>query len=363
MQSLGMNLSGNSVDTVFNQSTDNNLWPCLHSININALFSTNLTCICYRIFAMIILIISIICFVLDIRYLTWYQKTQRQNPLVLSLFLASLMVLTFCVPGVLLQLFTCHRHCNRVYCSIEGFVSYLAGSVCMLVYMVLSVHRYLLLCQHHRTFLYRHSAIICWLLGIAWTLPPVFNYWISYVPEGHGFHCSINWLDQSRLGRFYVFFSFLSIYFVPLLVLFSVNIRVHQILRHMYSAQGSFYPFQSFRDPLNPKAFCQRSRFYEQIYYDRTNQTICYVRKAADRRRFRIEYRFIQAIIFLVSTYIISWTPYSIVALLQLFEFKFLFRHAFLITLSAFIAKLSVIIAPIIYLSIMHFRLFKRILA
>lgn len=349
--------------STLNHSIRSTLWPCLQTISLRSLFSSNFTCILYRCFALIILIISIICFTLDIRYLIWYRKRQRQNPLVLSLFLASLLVLTFCVPGVLLQLFTCHRHCNPIYCSLEGFVSYLAGCLCMLIYMVLSVHRYLLLCQYQQIFLYRYSAIICWLLSVAWTLPPVFHYWISYVPEGHGFHCSINWTDRSRLGRSYVFFSFFSIYFVPLLVLFSVNIRVHQILRHIYSSQGSFYPFRSFHDPLNPKAFCQqRSSFYEQIYYDRSNQTICYVRKAADRRRFRIEYRFIQAIIFLVSTYIIAWTPYSIIAVLQLFQFEFPFRSSFLVTLCAFIAKLSVIVAPLVYLSIMHFGLFKRIL-
>lgn len=347
---------------MFPNETNSTLWPCLHTLSHSSLFSWNPVCIVCRIGASIILVISVICLTLNIRYLIWYQKKQRQNALVLSLFLASLLVLTVCVPGVLLQLFTCHRHCNQVYCTIEGFVSYLAGSLCMLIYMVLSINRYLLLCQYHLRCLDRYSAMICWFLSISWTLPPVFHVWISYVPEGHGFHCSINWKDQSRLSRFYVLFSFLVVYFVPLLILFSVNLRVHQILRHMYASQNSFYNYGAITESSNPTLNHRRNHYFEQISYHRSNNTICYMRKAADRKRFRIEYRFIQAIIFLVSTYIIAWTPYSIIAVLQLFHIEFVFQHAYLITLSAFIAKLSVILAPLVYLSIMHSQLFKKIL-
>lgn len=341
--------------------TSSYLWPCLHSIHMRSFMNWNLACLLCRIGGFTIFFISIICFTFDVRYLAWYQKTQRQNNLVLSLFIASLLVILFSVPGVLLQLFTCHRHCSPIYCRIEGFISYLAGCVCMLIYMVLSINRYLLLCQHNHSFLNRYSAALCWLVGIIWTLPPVFHFWISYVPEGHGFHCSINWRDQSLTSRFYVLLSFLTIYFIPLIILSVVNLRVHKILRKTYSSPDvtPFYPAFARRQKL----FCfrQDTRF-ERIIYNRENNTICYIRKAADRRRFRVEYRFIQAIIFLVSTYIIAWTPYSIIAVLQLFHIEFVFQHGSLATMSAIIAKLSVILTPGVYLSIMHFRLFKKIL-
>jgi hypothetical protein len=182
------------------------------------------------------------------------------------------------------------------------------------------------------------------------------------VPEGHGFHCSINWQDQSRLGRSYVLFSFITIYFIPLMILFSVNIRTHQILRSTYATQRSLHSCKLSIDRINSKSSHRRQRYCDQIYYDRSKHTSCYIRQAADRKLFKIQYRFIQAIIVLVSTYIIAWTPYSIVAVLQLFHLKFVFHYAFLITISAFTAKLAVILAPLIYLSIMHFRLFKKIL-
>ncbi len=71
---------------------------------------------------------------------------------------------------------------------------------------------------------------------------------------------------------------------------------------------------------------------------------------------------FLRAIIFLISSYLISWTPYSIIAILQLLNIKFIFQHAFLITLSALVAKISVILTPVVYISIMNHKLFKRTL-
>ncbi|CAF1462372.1 unnamed protein product [Adineta steineri] len=67
-------------------------------------------------------------------------------------------------------------------------------------------------------------------------------------------------------------------------------------------------------------------------------------------------------IIFLVSSYILAWTPYSIVAISQLLNIKFIFQRTALITLAAFIAKSSVILSPFVYLSVMNNRLFKRLL-
>jgi hypothetical protein len=75
-----------------------------------------------------------------------------------------------------------------------------------------------------------------------------------------------------------------------------------------------------------------------------------------------MDYRFLRAIIFLVSGYLLAWTPYSIIAVSLLLKIQFIFQHTFLITISAFIAKLSVILAPFAYLNVMNNRLFKKLL-
>lgn len=335
---------------LLNKTENLSLWPCLHLAHLTSFSSWNSECILCRIGGMIILSLSIICLIYNIRYFIWYQQKRCRNTLVFSLFVASFLVLTIGVPGILLQLFTCSRHCHEIYCRIEGFTSYLGGCLCMLIYMILSINRYLILYRCDHPLLYRYSALFCWILSISWTLPPAFGYWISYVPEGLGFHCSINWNEHSQTSFYYILFSFVIFYFFPLIIIFTMNLRVHQIIRTIFSSQNLY---------LNQKIFNQKN---QQKLDDRSRITISYIHRAADRKRLRIQYRFVRAIIFLVSTYILAWTPYSIIALLQLFHVDFIFQYGIFITLSAFIAKISVISAPLVYLSIMNNCLFKQIL-
>lgn len=342
--------------------TDSFLWSCSHLSDLTPISFWDIECLLCRIGGAIILSISIICFTFNIRYFIWYQQKRCQNILVLSLFLASFFVLMISVPRVLLQLFICYRNCNNIYCRIEGFTSYFSGCLCMLIYMVLSVNRYLLLRQFNHLLLYRYPTLICWILSFIWTFPPVFGYWISYVPEGLGFHCSINWNDRSRQSFFYIFLSFLGFYLIPLVVLFTMNLLAHHIIHSVYSSQKFDYLNQEMSDQRNVILMNRRKHTFTQESDHRSSIATCYMRKAADRKRVRLEYRFVKAIIFLVVTYILAWTPYSIIALLQLFRIDFIFQHSSFTTLSAFIAKLSVISAPLVYLSIMNTSLFKKLL-
>lgn len=335
----------NSSETTFS------LWSCLFSMRFT---SWSLTCTLCRISGTAILMISIFCFIFDIRFLF----TKRcQNGLVISLFLASLLVITLSVPGVFVQLTTCHRHCFAPYCRLEGFCSYFSGCLCMLVFMSLSIHRYLSLCSYNHLLSYRCLTLLSWLVSIGFTFPLLFDYFNSYVPEGLGFHCSINWRDQSKIGRIYILLTFILMYFLPLTILLLVNIQAHFIVRNVYSKHNldSYFP-----ERVQSRSSIRRS--FPIIDFQKDYIYKYCVRKASDRRRFRADYRFLRAIIFMVSTYLIAWTPYSIIAILQLLNVKFIFDNAFLITLSAFIAKLSVIVTPMVYLSIMSYNVFKKIL-
>ena len=342
--------------------SDSSLWLCLQYKDFIDLSLWTTECLFCRFGSLIILFLSISCLKFNIRYMIWYQQERYRNLLVLSLFLASSFVLLISVPGVILQLFTCHQHCIEIYCRIEGFTSYFSGCLCMVIYMVLSIDRYLILRQYNHVLFEYYSVSICWLFSLGLTLPPVFNYWISYVPEGLGFHCSINWNDYSTISFYYILISFITIYFLPLIILIFVNLRVHKIIRDIYSFQSLYRSNERTSDQRYSYLFHRKKYPLHQQFQNRSSITSCYLRKAADRKRLRAEYRFVRAVIFLVGSYIFAWTPYSINAVLQMFHNEFIFRHTFLITLSALIAKLSVILAPFVYLSIMNFRLFKKIL-
>lgn len=326
------------------------LWPCLHSLHY---ISWTFPCTLCRLSGIVILLLASICFIFNIRFLFAKQCT---NSLVISLFLSSLLVISISVPGVLIQLFTCHRHCLNIYCRIEGFSSYLAGCVCMLVFMALSIHRYLSLCAYKYPITYGISTAISWLISLIFTFPLIFGYLNAYQPEGLGFHCSVNWQDSSNISRLYILLSFILLYFIPLAILIYVNIRAHLIVRHVYSREhlNSLFTLYS-NERLSIKM-----RRHTDLEKNSLHQ-YC-LRQATARRRFRTDYRFLRAIIFLVGSYLIAWTPYAVVAILQLLNTEFIFKNASLITISAFIAKTSVIVTPFFYLSIMNYKLFKKTL-
>ena len=324
-------------------------WPCLQLIHF---VSWDLSCILCRLSGIIILLISIVGSIFNVRFLL---SQRYQNGLIISLFLASFLVTFISTPGVLAQLFMCSRLCSNLYCRIEGFISYFAGCLCMLVFIALSVHRYLSLSPYNRLLSCRCSTITCWFLSIALTFPLLFDYLNSYQPEGLGFHCSINWQASSKLSRLHIFISFIFLYFLPLITLLFVNIRTHFIVRNIYIKQLNSIFVQDFRYSSSMTTHQQGNDF------EKANMNKYYVREATNRKHFRMHHQSLRATVFLVSVYLIAWTPYSTIAILQLLNAQFIFEHPFLITLSAVVAKLSVVLTPLVHLSITNYSSFKTI--
>ena len=335
---------------MISNETSLSLWSCLNSMHT---ISWNLSCIVCRLASIIIIFISIGCFIFNIRLLFSHRC---QNSLVVSLVLVSLMVLVVSVPGDILQLFTCHRLCSNIYCRIEGFICYLSGCLCMLLFMMLAIHRYLSLCSYNHLLSYQSSTFICWLLSITFTCPLIFDYLNSYVPQGLDFHCTINWQDQTNLSRSYILLSFIFVYLFSLSILFFVNLRAHCIIRNVYPQHCLNPSFSECSFETDSIRISRQTGDFQQLCVNR----YC-VRKATNRKRFRKEYDFLKAIIYLVCGYLISWTPYLIVAILQLLNIKCIFQFVFLIASSSFIVKLSIILTPFIYLSIMNSTLFKKL--
>jgi hypothetical protein len=87
-----------------------------------------------------------------------------------------------------------------------------------------------------------------------------------------------------------------------------------------------------------------------------------HIRDIVRLNHLRADRRFALATIFLVSEYLLSWTPYACVALLYLFHIKYLIEQPLLITICAFIAKVSMIINPFIYISTIKTNQIKTIL-
>ncbi|KTG46793.1 hypothetical protein cypCar_00006906 [Cyprinus carpio] len=58
----------------------------------------------------------------------------------------------------------------------------------------------------------------CWLYSLMWTVPPLFG-WSSYVPEGPGTTCSVQWNQCFPETRSYVICLFVFCLLLPLLLM------------------------------------------------------------------------------------------------------------------------------------------------
>ena len=76
------------------------------------------------------------------------------------------------------------------------------------------------------------TIVICWLLGLSFALPSLFN-WNKHTPEGIGFHCGLNWSNRSISSRVYFLLAFSLVYFTPLVVLFNSNIYTYCVIRQL----------------------------------------------------------------------------------------------------------------------------------
>lgn len=314
------------------------------------------TCICCRIGAIFLSGIACLSFVFNMRFL--FLRGFR-NHFVFSLILASMLILMISIPGMLIQLFTCHRHCVETYCQIEGFTSYLSGCLCMLTLMMLAIHRYLKMNSPDTLWKIEYSNCFCWFFSSIFTFPLVFKYFNSYLPEGLGFHCSIDWQDQSTISRYYIATSFVVLYLIPLICLTYFSFRVDAILRHVNERSNYLYSISNDSNQTSSSDTTARRAVSSP---EGDSQSTTLVRLAKDRQRFKINTQYLRAIVILIGNYVCAWTPYSIVAILQLMKIDLIFRYSYLITFTALIGKFSVILTPLIYIRLMNKTLFRRLL-
>jgi hypothetical protein len=330
---------------------------CLYSIgnlsNLTLVRQTSINeCRFSRLAASLVLIISIISFIINIHLLTTNHRTQRLSHrdmgLVIGMFASSLCVIIISVPSVVAQCFLCRRLCIPLVCQIEGFNSFLNGCAAMYMLVALSIIRYATTANSSISITFQrrlekhnfYPVVICFLLSIVWAGPPILGRMSAYAPEGLGFHCGLDWFDRSLAGRIYFLFLFIGVFFIPITIVIYVNIYIHRTVYRLTHLKPSvlleIYPTEG--------QFCMR-RHMSQTLYEKENRRL---------HRLLEDHRFVVATAISVIIYMIAWTPYSIVALAQLFGDQFSLYHPWLMTTCALLAKLSMITNPIIYIIILR---------
>ena len=338
-------------------------------------------CFLTRSIGSLLIFVSIFSLIFNFRFLYWSsthrQIRSRQYFVLLSMIFSSISVIVVISPSVFIQCLTCIRWCAPFYCRFEGFVNYLNGCVHMFMLMIISIIRYGTVINSNlerRSFRSqsKSAVIFCWFISLCFALPPLFH-WNEYIPEGIGFHCGLNWFDRSLSSRIYFSLMFFFVYFIPLIVLFTVNIRVYflirDLLRGIVDVTKSVVVFNesdgrvlsttssTCSTPTSNRSerfgfiFSTNLVFGTSRYVLRHTTNSFQIQNLVHLNRLKADRRFALASIFLISEYLLSWTPYAILALLYLFNVQIVSQHSIFMTIFAYSAKISMILNPFIYVA------------
>ncbi len=152
-----------------------------------------------------------------------------------------------------------------------------------------------------------------WLYSLGWSLPPFFG-WSAYIPEGLQTSCSWDYMSFTAAVRTYTILLFAFVFFVPLVLISGCYFAIFQAVR-------------------------RAGREVEQLNCGETNKAY---------ERLRSEWRLAKVALGVILLFVISWTPYSVVALTATAGYAHLLTP-YMNSVPAVIAKASAIHNPIIY--------------
>ncbi|CDQ59800.1 unnamed protein product [Oncorhynchus mykiss] len=123
-----------------------------------------------------------------------------------------------------------------------------------------------------------------WVYSLGWSLPPFFG-WSAYVPEGLLTSCSWDYVTFTPSVRAYTMLLFTFVFFIPLIVIMYCYFFIFRAIRTTNRAVTKINCNGSTRDSI--KSF----------------------------RRLKNEWKMAKIALIVILLYVISWSPYSVVAL------------------------------------------------
>ncbi|XP_062331318.1 opsin 4b [Osmerus eperlanus] len=222
--------------------------------------------------------------------------------------------------------FTTSMHKRWIFgekgCELYAFCGALFGICSMITLMVIAVDRYVVITRPLASMgvMSRRRALIilaaAWLYSTGWSLPPFFG-WSAYVPEGLLTSCSWDYMTFTPLVRSYTMLLFTFVFFIPLFIIILCYCCIFRAIRRTTKAVGKINGLNS-RDSVK-----------------RIN-------------KMNSEWKMARIALIVILLYVISWAPYSCVALTAFSGYADMLTP-YMNSVPAVIAKASAIHNPIIY--------------
>ncbi|KAK2824705.1 hypothetical protein Q5P01_021880 [Channa striata] len=212
-------------------------------------------------------------------------------------------------------------------CELYAFCGALFGICSMITLTVIAVDRYFVITRpltsigvlsRKRAFL---ILVAAWVYSLCWSLPPFFG-WSAYVPEGLMTSCTWDYMTFTPSVRAYTMLLFVFVFFLPLFIIIFCYVFIFRAIRTTNQAvgkvNGSVHGHGSSRDSVK------------------------------SLHRLQNEWKMAKIALIVILLYVISWSPYSTVALTAFAGYADMLTP-YMNSVPAIIAKASAIHNPIIY--------------
>ncbi|KAL0964311.1 hypothetical protein UPYG_G00322100 [Umbra pygmaea] len=223
--------------------------------------------------------------------------------------------------------FTTSMHKRWIFgekaCELYAFCGALFGICSMITMTVIAMDRYFVITRPLASIgvLSKKRALLilmaAWVYSLGWCLPPFFG-WSAYVPEGLLTSCSWDYVTFTPSVRAYTMLLFIFVFFIPLIVIMYCYFFIFRAIRTTNRAVSKMNGTGSTRDSIK--------RF----------------------NRLKNEWKMAKIALIVILLYVISWSPYSAVALTAFSGYAD-FLTPYMNSVPAVIAKASAIHNPIIY--------------
>ncbi|XP_072280367.1 melanopsin isoform X1 [Pyxicephalus adspersus] len=207
-------------------------------------------------------------------------------------------------------------------CELYAFCGALFGITSMITLMVIAVDRYFVITRPLASIgvMSKKRAVLIllgvWLYALAWSLPPFFG-WSAYVPEGLLTSCTWDYMTFTPSVRAYTMLLFCFVFFIPLFIIIYCYIFIF-------------------------KAIKNTNRAVHKIGSDDNKES------QKQYQKMKKEWKMAKIALIVILLYVISWSPYSTVALVAFAGYSSMLTP-YMNSVPAVIAKASAIHNPIIY--------------
>ncbi|XP_076458636.1 pinopsin-like [Babylonia areolata] len=208
---------------------------------------------------------------------------------------------------------------SHAVCTLYGGCIFFLSLSALYILAAISVDRYIVIVRPLASSMVTQrvaslAILVCFLMGFLWTVLPVLG-WNHYTLEGIGVSCSVSWQPGTDAGdSSYIFSLFVFCFVLPLVTMTFCYANIYRAIRNI--ARSS--PWGS-------------------------NSHIA-------QNNYRLEKKMLKTVTVMIGAYLISWTPYTLVGLMETVTGKRVFGPV-VETFPALIAKMSAVWDPIIYIA------------